>query len=121
MVKKKWRSENKDRINFIKKQWRDNNKERVSSQQRKDALKRMYGITLEQFQEIIIKQNNKCAICNKKFNTSSLNSKPHVDHNHATGKIRDLLCGNCNNGLGLFYDNIIYINNASNYLIRHST
>ncbi len=55
-------------------------------------------------------QHGKCAICNK---TKKL---LHVDHCHETGKVRGLLCYNCNNGLGRFKDNIEFLKTAINYL-----
>lgn len=53
-----------------------------------------YGIGIEDYEEMIIKQNNKCAICKTEL------VKPHIDHCHKTKKVRALLCINCNLTLG---------------------
>lgn len=58
-------------------------------------LKRTYGITLEQYNELLERQDYACAVCNKKQDKIKYNL--HVDHNHKTGEIRGLLCFNCNN------------------------
>jgi len=70
----------------------------------------MYGITLEQFTTMREQQGGMCLICHKFMD------KPHVDHCHATGKVRGLLCGNCNRGLGVFFENIQTLENAISYL-----
>ena len=59
------------------------------------------------------KQEGKCAICGSK-------DEKHlcVDHSHENGKIRKLLCENCNKGLGYFRDNPLVLENAINYLIE---
>jgi hypothetical protein len=59
-------------------------------------------------------QNGLCAIC-KKTETGKT-SNLCVDHCHKTGKVRGLLCNNCNKGLGLFKDNPEVLLNASAYL-----
>lgn len=58
-------------------------------------LKKTYGITLEQYNELLERQDYACAVCNKKQDKIKYNL--HVDHNHKTGEIRGLLCFNCNN------------------------
>lgn len=75
-------------------------------------FKKKYGITLYDKIEMIKKQNNKCLICK----TELFGRKAHLDHCHKTGKIRGVLCGNCNNGLSGFRDNIENLKNAINYL-----
>ncbi len=69
-----------------------------------------YKIVKSEFEQLIIKQNNCCAICEVTFET------PHIDHCHNSGKIRGLLCLNCNNGLGRFKDNVRLLQKAIEYL-----
>ena len=78
----------------------------------------MYNITLEEYEEMSIKQNHKCAICG----SPEMNNKNKVlcvDHNHTTNKIRGLLCGLCNTGLGNFLDNSRRLVNAIKYLKKY--
>lgn len=63
---------------------------------RKYALKSTYGITEEQYLQLLAEQNGGCAICGKPPGKRQL----AVDHCHKTGVIRGLLCGRCNLGLG---------------------
>lgn len=80
-------------------------------QKRRYALKRYFGITLEQYEEMFIKQNGVCALCGMKP------QKPlSVDHCHTTNRVRGLLCQPCNMALGLLKDNIKTLQNAINYL-----
>lgn len=79
--------------------------------QNRIRLKSRYGITLEDYEEMYKKQKGKCAICGIK------KDKLNIDHCHNTRKVRGLLCGSCNRGLGLLKDNIEFLNNAIKYLL----
>jgi len=95
--------------------------ERVISSHKRYNLNKKYGITLEQYEEMVAKQDNKCAICNKK-ETVSLRGKLanlSVDHCHKTGKIRSLLCQNCNRALGMLKENYGNFINAILYLTKY--
>lgn len=59
---------------------------------RKSSLKKKYGMTLEQYNEMFTAQNGVCYICKSPPKRYPL----RVDHNHQTGQIRKLLCLNCN-------------------------
>ena len=61
-------------------------------------------------------QNNRCAICDANFSIEV----PHVDHSHATGKVRGVLCAKCNMGLGSYKDSVILLEKAIFYLRRFS-
>lgn len=69
-------------------------------------------------------QNGACAICgNTTMPTDPRTGEPYdlaIDHDHATGKVRDLLCPGCNNGLGCFKDDPVRLHAAISYLERHS-
>ena len=86
------------------------NPDLVQEQMLRANLKRKYGITLEQHAEMVAAQSGKCAIC--KQPTENL----HVDHDHATGQIRGMLCKFCNRGLGMFRDNKQALAEAIRYL-----
>lgn len=73
-----------------------------------------YRITTKALEELAIKQAFKCAICGK-GDLDYLNQLV-IDHNHATGKVRGLLCRSCNYGLGCFFDSPHNLMKASMYL-----
>jgi len=77
-----------------------------------------YGVTKEQYEEMIIRQNALCAICKNPETTR--NRSLAIDHCHKTGQVRELLCGKCNRALGLFKDSIPLLNEAANYLTKHA-
>ena len=79
-----------------------------------------YGINEYDLENLLIKSNYKCSICgceetnidkrtNKKYSLS-------IDHCHASGVVRGVLCSSCNNALGLFKDDLNILNNAIKYL-----
>ncbi len=76
-------------------------------------LKRRYGITAADADAMLAEQGGLCAICR-------VAPAAHVDHDHATGKVRGLLCFNCNGGLGQFKDRIDVLDSAVVYLKAHS-
>lgn len=71
-----------------------------------------YGLKEEDYLSMINSQNNLCAICHIKQEGKIL----CVDHDHKTGKVRGLLCSNCNAGIGYFKDNVQFLENAIVYL-----
>ena len=73
-------------------------------------MKRHYGLNRDDYDKMLLSQKGKCPICNNKL------QRPHVDHNHLTGKIRSILCSQCNTGLGMFKENKDYLNAAIKYL-----
>lgn len=81
-------------------------------------LKRNYGITLKEYTFLYKKQEGKCAICKREgFSLKdTIETKLVVDHDHLSGKVRGLLCPNCNRALGLFKDSKEYLQNAIEYL-----
>ena len=81
---------------------------------RKSALKRKYGLTLEDYQLMWDNQGGVCAICGQ----PEIGKLLSVDHNHSTGKIRDLLCDRCNKGIGQAKEDLDIICNMIEYLLR---
>jgi hypothetical protein len=84
-------------------------------------LKRLYGITVDQYYSMLESQGGGCAICETKVPSSRKRKYASiemffVDHCHTTGKVRGLLCSRCNRGIGFFDDSIDKLNSAVNYL-----
>lgn len=81
-----------------------------------EVVKRLmrYGITKDQYTQLLITQQYKCQICKKHQDT--LNKSLSVDHDHKTGKVRGLLCGSCNLFLGLARDNTQLLQAGIEYL-----
>lgn len=86
---------------------------------RNNILKHHYGITLDEYEEMMRDQGGLCAICGGVGRTDR-DSPLDVDHNHETGDVRALLCVNCNHGLGKFKDDIERLEKAIAYLREHS-
>lgn len=107
---KQYKKNNRDKIN----KYRAENKERHLVWERRYQFKKKYGISIDQYQEMYDKQGGKCAICDT--HQDNLNRKLCIDHSHASGKVRGLLCNRCNSVLGYFNDNITLLENAIKYL-----
>jgi hypothetical protein len=75
-----------------------------------------YGIGQEDFQRLLAAQGHQCAICRCDLVVFTGVNGPNVDHDHADGSIRGLLCGDCNVGLGRFHDNPQILTAAAAYL-----
>lgn len=95
--------------------WQESNYDKVRESWRKHDLKRKFGITHEQYQAMLTEQKGVCAICGKPPRGRRL----AVDHDHKTGAIRALLCGNCNHVLGNGQDDPEILRKAADYLEQH--
>lgn len=115
-----WQKENKERVNRKNRIWSENNYEKKYNSSKNSKLLNEYGITFDEFNKMLEKQNYKCKICGKE-ETKELKGtkwKLSVDHCHKTGKVRGLLCRDCNFAIGLFKDNIKTLENAIQYLSK---
>ena len=92
----------------------------VRLRRRISQIKHKYGLSEVDYNNMLHDQKNKCKICDVEFIESAGHSNqgyvPHVDHCHESGKVRGLLCGNCNKGLGLFKDSKKNLQSAMEYL-----
>jgi hypothetical protein len=77
---------------------------------------RSYGISTEEYDQMLLDQNGVCYICNKK---PSDKRALDIDHNHETGEVRGLLCSQHNRAIGLFDDSINLLAKAIEYLSRN--
>jgi hypothetical protein len=103
----KWQRENRDRYLERQRSYRGTPAKRIAN--RKSHLKRKYGLTQEAFDEMLAAQGGGCAICGKP-------NPDNVDHDHVTGRVRGILCWNCNVGVGQFEDDIERLITATAYL-----
>lgn len=76
------------------------------------AVNKKYNITKEERNKLFTSQNELCAICRKSKATD-------IDHNHKTGEVRAMLCGNCNKGIGFLKDDFSLVYEAYKYLLSH--
>lgn len=87
-------------------------------------LEREYGISVDDYNNLLEKQNHRCAICGGEgflMDKTKHKIKLVVDHDHKTGAVRGLLCHNCNRALGLFHDSERDLLSAIDYLKRATT
>ena len=80
-----------------------------------------YGITADGFMAMLAAQDSVCAICGQPPKPDGIKaaSRLHVDHDHLTGKVRALLCNNCNRAIGYFADDPARMRAAAEYIERH--
>jgi len=127
---RKWIDNNRDKVNATQRRytrrkpqkikelwdsWYENNKDRVKF----NKIKRVYGLTKEQYQHMLEQQNGCCAICLTSVEEQRYNTLV-VDHCHTTGKVRGLLCHACNTAIGSLKDNVGSLQRAIQYLSQTS-
>ena len=112
---KKWQRDNRERhlANLRARHARPE----VKRHERDMHLRRSYGMTIEEYEEILASQGGVCAICEKPPRSDiSL----HVDHDHASGRRRGLLCFSCNNALGNSGEDVERLLAFVDYLTAHA-
>ena len=98
---------NRDKKISYQKTWAKDNKERVALHK----IKYTYGLSEKEYKDLLESQKGRCKICKKE-------GKLHIDHDHATGMVRGLLCPKCNKALGLFGENLETLQSAHVYMIE---
>ena len=94
------------------------NKPETKVKLRNQRLLRNYGITNEDYEAMLEEQRFCCAGCG--LHQNETDKKLNVDHDHNTGAVRGLLCGNCNRALGLIRDNLQTLANLQTYLEKYN-
>lgn len=82
-------------------------------------IKRWYGITAEEYYRILEEQNGGCGICGSQEPRGKRLKKFHIDHCHASGKVRGVLCGPCNLLIGAVNDDPLILETAAAYLRKN--
>lgn len=94
----------------------------VKTKRRLKHVEKTYGLGPEEYLQMILDQNNCCAICHKpemKITRQGDTTPLCVDHCHKTGKVRALLCAKCNGMLGMVDDSVDHLRAAIDYLDQH--
>lgn len=120
---KAWQQTHRKERNAWSKQWRDKNWEKITKQARYNKLRRVYGLSNEEFDSIFAAQKECCAICERRLckfpSREQQDQIAFADHNHETNTFRAFLCPRCNALLGLADDSIALLETSIAYLKRH--
>lgn len=116
---KRWRLRNPELMKSYVKDWADRNKEQRTAISRKARLKNTFGLTVQDYENLLDSQGKCCAICGTDTPTGKWKVFA-VDHCHTTGAVRGLLCNECNRGMGLLRDSAELCMKASLYLTTHN-
>jgi Recombination endonuclease VII len=107
---RKWHHENRTKLQQYQNRWRKENAQLFKA----IKLRYLYGLELGAYDQMVAHQDGRCAICQQK-------DKLGVDHDHATGKVRELLCNKCNIALAHIRDDVRIARALANYLVKHGT
>ena len=111
----RWKDRNKESVLANLKKWRKKNPMKVFLQRSRNSAKRHGYLpclaTVEELEAIV---TGRCAIC--EISEKDFSGKFHMDHDHATGKLRGWLCSKCNQMLGMANDNVVILAKAMAYL-----
>lgn len=116
--RKKYYENNKRVINEQQKIWYQKHKTKVIKNSRIYAMKKLYGLTPDDYNQMLEEQNFSCALCTR--HASEFKRALFVDHDHTTGVVRGLLCAKCNLGLGNLGDSIEGLERAVDYLKKET-
>lgn len=95
---------------------KENFPEQLPTYSRETQIKHRYGITIDDFNKMLLEQDGKCAACKKILTDGPMGT--HIDHCHTTKKVRGILCGHCNRALGYVHDDIEKLKALIDYLER---
>jgi len=96
---------------------------------REDYYRRTYGVTMADLEQLLLLQQERCAICKRHWKSCALAKHSryeivflqhlYVDHDHTSGKVRGLLCNNCNSAIAMLNEDPARIESAKQYLRKH--
>lgn len=107
-----WRAANREKMQAYRRKHHKRHKDKINAETRNRYYMRVFGLTAIQYDAKIASANGVCEICHKGLD------KPVLDHNHETGQVRGVLCGNCNTGIGMLGDSPDILASAITYLRR---
>ena len=96
----------KESLNASSRKWSAANRSRINDARRITR----YGVTPEQYDQMLLEQGGFCVICDLPM------GRPDLDHDHATGKVRKLLCASCNKAIGMMQEDPDRLRAAAQYL-----
>ena len=115
-----YRKANREKILQKRREHYSKNREHILQQKKEiynpdkakhQRLVREYGISLEDYNERVDKQQQRCACCGDY-------AKLVVDHCHTNGNVRDLLCNRCNTVVGMVEENVNIVENIKDYILK---
>lgn len=114
---RRWRAANRAKLDEKDRAWREANPERYKAIRQRSAFRarlKKRGITLEEYEALLDQQEGRCGICR----TDKAGAKKDwcIDHDHASGRVRGLLCHHCNVALGSVRDNPEILRRMIRYL-----
>lgn len=125
-----WYNRNKEKQAEYNRAWREANPDRCREytkkqlckpgQRRRKKLRERYGLSPAQYYVIFESQGFACAVC-KDDSIAENTKRRHVDHCHATGDVRGILCQGCNTALGMAKDDPARLRALADYLEHHQT
>lgn len=133
LARERYANDNEHRKYRLKElsKYRDENKEDILKRARErykrpdehwkriaSRLKTVFGLTAQEFCDMLDAQMGVCGICGNPLYSYDNDKRPSVDHCHDTGKVRGLLCKNCNSGIGMMQDNPDIVYKAYQYLTK---
>ena len=140
--REKYRHDNAEKIRIKSKKYSDEHREerlekrRVYREKNREELKRqkaikkpiyrenevlkIYGLKKEEQRKMLLEQGGKCAICGKDNFRKGKIVNLCVDHDHKTGRIRELICSKCNSALAFARDDVEILEKASKYLLENN-
>lgn len=111
-----WVEKNAEHRQAYNKNYFAGKRARYTEHHRRWALKNLYDLSLEEYDALLLKQKGLCAICERPQVPGARGGRLFVDHDHASGKVRGLLCTKCNSLLGHAEDKEEILQAAGRYL-----
>lgn len=116
-LQRAWRERNPGANEAKNRRWAEANPETLAAAKRDSDLRRLYGISAADYDAMFESQRGLCAVCERPPGARRL----HVDHDHATGAVRGLLCSNCNTAIGKLREDPVVFARAVSYLEAAAT